>query len=529
MPGDYAMTDGARPSRNRRHVSTALGRLFGKPCMKQYLLWTLAGALWIAIFFGLWHLVPVLPKKTLEVGGEAPWLEAFLPEGRIVFMKYSAADDRRPPIQLWDSKIGQRVISLPVDLRHVREIMASPDGSVFTTLDSHTDLRMWEAATGKEISEFVAFQKNADCTGERAARFSPDGRFLIVSSFKEGKGPFLLFWEVGARKLRLRPRARLSDLTIADNGQQMSIHRLVEDQPHIKVECWLLDADFPNRGPYQVHDVIAHDVAISPKFDVFASARGNADPNKGDDIQLWDMETGREIANAVSPFLHYYVRFSPNGRYLSHQCFRGSRGQPGPGPLWDTKAGLKEVHNFADLMHISADDRWLLAKPEPMGERVELFDTRTFQAQGEISTPPGSFRWGEDRCDFAPDSKTLLVKGMTWHDNGNAFTDFVGNYIPAFKPRDEKVVWLFDVETAKEIGAFVDCFQALYSPDGKTLATSHGDGTIKVWDIPPRKPVFQIVGVSLVLWLSVIVGLQIWRRLLGWWLSPKLCTKRVTS
>jgi WD40 repeat protein len=65
--------------------------------------------------------------------------------------------------------------------------------------------------------------------------------------------------------------------------------------------------------------------------------------------------------------------------------------------------------------------------------------------------------------------------------------------------------------------SFDDCYQALYSPDGKTLATAHADGTVRLWDVPPRKPVLAIVGTSLVLWLSVLVGIRLWGRLVRWW------------
>ena len=74
----------------------------------------------------------------------------------------------------------------------------------------------------------------------------------------------------------------------------------------------------------------------------------------------------------------------------------------------------------------------------------------------------------------------------------------------------------------EEIATFADCRQALYSPDGKTLATLHEDGTVKVWDIPAaRKPILRICGVSLVLWLMVMVGVQLRRPLTCWWFVGK--------
>ena len=97
-----------------------------------------------------------------------------------------------------------------------------------------------------------------------------------------------------------------------------------------------------------------------------------------------------------------------------------------------------------------------------------------------------------DNYNFAPDSKTVLVTGLTARENSTAFTDFVSQYFPAFKPTSTltssslHVVRLWDVESAQEIGTIWDCRHALFSADGKTLATCHHDGTVKVWDAPHR-------------------------------------------
>jgi WD40 repeat protein len=71
---------------------------------------------------------------------------------------------------------------------------------------------------------------------------------------------------------------------------------------------------------------------------------------------------------------------------------------------------------------------------------------------------------------------------------------------------------LWDVETCTELACFDDCIQALYSPDGKTLATAHTDGKVRLWDVPPRKPVLAILGISLVLWLSILIAIRLWVR-----------------
>jgi WD40 repeat protein len=473
--------------------------LFGKPCLKQYVLWPLTIVLGIGIFFSTWQLAPLVPKAVLKVNSKTPRLHAYLADGGILVTN-DGPSLPHPRIELWDTGTGKKRISITDSNWNA---MASPDGSVFTMLDSHTDLKMWETGTGKEIPEFVAFQEEAGCLRQNATRFSPDSRFFIVEhSMPEGT-VFLLFWEVGTKTLKLCVKAHLSDLRIAANGQQMVILHKLEDGQHIQLERWHLDAGFPSHGPFQVHDVDAYCVAISPQFDTFASARHNEDPTK-DDVQLWDMATGRQRAEVVAPQWCYDLQFNTDGSFLR------AGGKPNGGePVWDAKAELKQVGSFCDLIHISADGRWFLVS-------MILMDSTTSHSRGTIST-----RGGASAISFAPDNSSLLATRVTSHVNCNVITRFLGSYVPVFEPRDEEVVRLWDVETAKEIGTFVDCSQALYSPDGKTLATAHSDGTIKVWDIPPRKPLLRIAGLSVALWLLTIVGLQVLQCLLGWWFSRR--------
>src|SRR5262249_40545275 len=221
--------------------------------------------------------------------------------------------------------------------------------------------------------------------------FSPDDRFLILQEpHPAGQGPdFLLFWEVESKAVRARIEGYLSDLTIAKDGKQMALSRRVESQ-HFRVERWRLDAGFPDSGPFQTHDVVAHEVAISPKLDTFATSRPGADPEKGDEIQLWDLATGKEKAkvaylNPDPP--NFHLQFSPNGRFLSvdnpHRFGWIFTKTTKPPPMWDTEAGLKQVGAGLNPLHISANDRWLLALSQ--AQKVELYDTETFQKRGTVS------------------------------------------------------------------------------------------------------------------------------------------------
>jgi hypothetical protein len=108
---------------------------------------------------------------------------------------------------------------------------------------------------------------------------------------------------------------------------------------------------------------------------------------------------------------------------------------------------------------------------------------------------------------FTPDSKFVLVTGMIALRKGNVVTDFLGQYLPAFQLKG--VPWvarLWDVQTGQQVASFTDCRQMCYSSGAKILVTAHEHGIVKVWEVPPRKPVVTILGVSLVLWFALLLG-----------------------
>jgi WD40 repeat protein len=522
------MTDPTPRDRPRNLLRAALVHVFGQPCRKQYALWSLAGTIGVVIFLALWRLSPVAPRQTMH-GRKEPCLHAVSSASNLLATSESADFPHRGPIHLWDLQTGQRRLSVVGDWAAVRKVEFSPQGKLLTVIDQDDHMTLWETATGKEVARFVEFEKKG-WTIPLETKFSPDDCFLILQDRHPAlqDSDFLIFWNVESKAVRARIEGDLSDLTIAKDGKEMALSRQVERQ-HIRVERWRLDDGFPDAGPFQKYDVIAHEVAISPKLYTFASSRASTSPDKGDEIQLWDLATGKEKAKVV--YLNpdpsnFHLRFSPNGRFLTVDNpgrFGWIRSTTiGLPLLWDTGAGLKEVGTGLNALHISADDRWLLALSK--SHKVELYDTATFQKRGTISVPgDGIFAiamgqavsptvW--DLYQFTPDSTKVLVTRMDHYEKTNPVTDFLGEHIPGFKP---KGLWwvsrLWDVETARQIATFTECGQADCSSDGKTLVTAHEDGTIKLWDIPPRKPILAILGLSLVLWFALLFGVPLSIRL----------------
>jgi hypothetical protein len=55
---------------------------------------------------------------------------------------------------------------------------------------------------------------------------------------------------------------------------------------------------------------------------------------------------------------------------------------------------------------------------------------------------------------------------------------------------------------------FPDCDDTLFSPDNQVLATLRGD-TVQLWQLPLRKPIGDLLGWLIALWLLAVVIVRV--------------------
>lgn len=110
---------------------------------------------------------------------------AYSPDGRRVV---SGSSDRT--LKVWDAATGREVLTLKGHTDEVRGVAFGPDGRWIVSGSRDNQLKVWEAVTGQEL---LTLKGHADLVSSVA--LSPDGRQVVSGSWDKT----LRIWEVTAR------------------------------------------------------------------------------------------------------------------------------------------------------------------------------------------------------------------------------------------------------------------------------------------------------------------------------------------
>jgi WD40 repeat protein len=107
---------------------------------------------------------------------------------------------------------------------------------------------------------------------------------------------------------------------------------------------------------------------------------------------------------------------------------------------------------------------------------------------------------------FSPDSRLLAVGDLWRHTRAPPLNSWIPGWIRGLVyPAHDPAVRLWETETGKQSAAFFQCRRAFFSPDGKTLATLHENGVLKLWALPLRRPVVTSLALAFACWLPPIL------------------------
>jgi WD40 repeat protein len=372
---------------------------------------------------------------------------AFSPDGKTIA---SASGDKT--VKLWDAATGKEITTLKGHSSGVSSVAFSPDGKTIASASWDNTVKLWDAATGTEINTLKGHSNAV-----YSVAFSPDGK--TIASASDDKTVKL--WDAATGKYFTTLKGHSFVVWgVAFSPDGKTIASASWDNT---VKLW--DAATGTEiNTLKGHSNAVYSVAFSPDSKTIASA--SVDKT----VKLWDAATGRYFttlkghSDAV-----YSVAFSPDSKTIASASFDGTV------KLWDAATGkyftTLKGHSDKVLSVAFSPDGKTIASASFDGT-VKLWDAATGK---EIITLKGHRFWVYSVA-FSPDGKTIASASA------------------------DKTVKLWDSATGKEIitlkGHSDGVISVAFSPDGKTIASASFDGTVKLWNAATGKEITTLKGHS---------------------------------
>jgi WD40 repeat protein len=348
--------------------------------------------------------------------------------------------------------------------------------------------------------------------------FSPDGRFLMIQDRPPNRpeADHIRFWSVQTREDVGRIEGKLCTIKTSPD-----FHRVATFTSHLKVDRVLLWSSPCDGPPRLLHEtpVSADSVAISPDLSTFATLNAPQDRPTRAEVAIWDLATGQkrqtfqyDAKGAYRESTH--LSFNLDGTVLIAEGDSGD-GRFASDPqteVWDIASAPRQIGSFAGRATLSPNGRWL-ALSTAKGRL--LYRIPTMELHADLSN-------SEDRAggpgipEFSPDSRLIAISCL--HRQTGAFPGkpWVPYFLQPYLPDDDgTIARLWDTQTGKELANFPQCRWAHFSPNGTTLVTQGWIRSPKLWSLPLRKPLTQVLARTVIAWVALVVMLHCVRAWVG--------------
>ncbi len=382
--------------------------------------------------------------------GHTSWVYALAlsPDGR-----WLASGGTDSTIIIWDVLSGKMVTRHFGHVASVTSLAISPDSQILASGNTDHTIRLWDLHTGKQVSMLRGHQETIF-----GLNFSPDGK-LLASRSRDG---LIKLWRVvpglEADTLTRDPHG-LSDVALSQDGQCLAFAGGL----NFTVELWNLPARSRTLLNGHTDEVVA--MAFSPDGKTLAT--GSHDQT----VRLWDVSNHTTVAALANRFPVGSLAFSPDGSTLvaggSKHYFRvgGKAGLQ----FWDVpsrQATGTISGDASDIVSVAWSASGSKLATGHKDGSVSLWDAETRRLLHRFAS-----QFGEAMISlaFSP-TEPLLAAGDWWGGNivlYNTATNEV--LLPPLKGH----IW--------HVSALV------FSPDGRTLASSGEGGGLKLWHVASRQ------------------------------------------
>jgi RNA polymerase sigma factor (sigma-70 family) len=373
------------------------------------------------------------------------------PDGRTL----AAAVHGEEQVRFWDVRAQKELEPLALNLgRSTRAVAFSPDGKLLAvTLEEGVGL--WDRTTRKEVRRLPGKE-----SGVRCPVFSRDGQRLAVA---DGRGVELWDLKTGQPCHDFGHGHTVNAVAFSPDGQTIVSGAARADN---LVRTWdTLTGQ--SKGRWQGHQDGIKAVAYAPDGRLVASASSDGT------VRLWDAAAGQEVGRLDAqdgPVCA--LAFAPDGRTLA------SGGQRKAVHFWEvaTRKEVRAFDNPGGAIHALAysPDGRMLATRGARESRVRIWDV----ASGAERSQFNDLNSGCPQLSFARDNRTLAVNCAdgTVHLL-DVTTDRVARVLG--EPQERQAVGGGGVGTLQRD----QCVAVAFAPDGRSLAVSYDDLTVRLWEV----------------------------------------------
>jgi WD40 repeat protein len=343
-------------------------------------------------------------------------------------------------IRLWDTASGTTQVVLSGHTGSVESVAFAPDGARIVSAGFDTSVRQWDAVTGAELSH--ARVHNNTVTG---VAYSPDERFFASGSrFSDA---LVVLWETASgaplRTLQGHAAAEVEMLTFSPDGVWLAA-AMTDGQIYLyDRSSGQLRGSLPGGG----------DLAFAPD--------GTLITINGENLTLWNVESGSVRQTLTNPAPLAYLALSPDGRRLAVADRAGDL------RIWELDSGtqvdeLTGWHTGAvsAVAFNPESDRVIAGGSTMFGSagRLNLWDVTTRQTLKSLAAENGAVQ----SLAVSPDGQIIAV----------------GTEAGVLELR-QGVDGALNQRVEGHQGRVLS---VVFSPDGQAVATGGDDASARLWD-----------------------------------------------